>query len=192
FNPTYSNKDDYNVILFIKSKLVSNLYRNEFEELWSGIFGSGKVSRFHKVFYPNGSIEVYFCPEDSCSSQLIEKIDEADRSIYFMVFTFTHPGIAEALVRAKSRGVEVKGIIERFGNNKWSKFTYLSSNNVNVKFDDLKTLLHVKVFIIDNQTVITGSFNPTLSADKYNDENLVIINDKTITRQFLNKFDELW
>ena len=52
--------------------------------------------------------------------------------------------------------------------------------------------MHHKVFVIDNQSVVTGSFNPTLSADTKNDENLLIMHDEKIAKAFLGEFYSLW
>ena len=42
--------------------------------------------------------------------------------------------------------------------------------------------MHHKVFIIDEEIVITGSFNPSKNADTRNDENILIINKKTMKK----------
>jgi phosphatidylserine/phosphatidylglycerophosphate/cardiolipin synthase-like enzyme len=51
--------------------------------------------------------------------------------------------------------------------------------------------MHHKVFIIDNNTIITGSFNPSKAANEKNDENILIINNKDIAKRFLEEFDYL-
>ena len=51
--------------------------------------------------------------------------------------------------------------------------------------------MHHKVFIIDNRTVITGSFNPTKNGDTRNDENILIIHDEKIAGKYLEEFNEL-
>ena len=48
------------------------------------------------------------------------------------------------------------------------------------------------MFIIDNETVVTGSFNPTLSGDTRNDENILIIHDKEIAKEFLEEFENMF
>ena len=63
---------------------------------------------------------------------------------------------------------------------------------MSVKKDTNKYKMHHKVFIIDNETVVTGSFNPTASAENKNDENIIIIKDKNIAGSFLKEFDRLW
>ena len=52
--------------------------------------------------------------------------------------------------------------------------------------------MHNKVFVIDNKTVITGSYNPTKNANERNDENILIIHDKKIAEKFLNEFNNLY
>jgi len=52
--------------------------------------------------------------------------------------------------------------------------------------------MHHKVFIIDNETVITGSFNPTKNADLRNDENILIIHNKWIAKKYLKEFEKVW
>jgi phospholipase D len=52
--------------------------------------------------------------------------------------------------------------------------------------------MHHKVFIIDKEAVVTGSYNPTKSGNTRNDENMLIIHDKEIANQFLEEFDFVW
>lgn len=51
--------------------------------------------------------------------------------------------------------------------------------------------MHHKVFIVDEKIVVTGSFNPTMSGDIRNDENIVIIYDKEIASEFLEEYDRV-
>jgi phosphatidylserine/phosphatidylglycerophosphate/cardiolipin synthase-like enzyme len=48
--------------------------------------------------------------------------------------------------------------------------------------------MHQKVFIIDRETVITGSMNPTGNGDKHNDENVLIIHDPLIAEKFMEEY----
>ena len=73
-----------------------------------------------------------------------------------------------------------------------SQFMRLNYSGIDVVKDGNKNNLHHKVFIIDEETVITGSFNPTGSGDKRNDENILIIKDKEIVRQFKEEFDTVY
>ncbi len=53
-------------------------------------------------------------------------------------------------------------------------------------------LMHHKVFVIDGQIVVTGSYNFTASAEKSNDENLVVIDNPEIAAQFIKEFQRVY
>ena len=53
-----------------------------------------------------------------------------------------------------------------------------------MRIDYIPTIAHNKVIIIDNKTVITGSFNFTRSAQKYNAENVLIIHDPKLAEKY--------
>jgi len=53
-------------------------------------------------------------------------------------------------------------------------------------------ILHHKVSIIDERTVITGSYHFTSSAERDNDENLVIVDDPTLARTYLDEFERVY
>jgi phosphatidylserine/phosphatidylglycerophosphate/cardiolipin synthase-like enzyme len=52
--------------------------------------------------------------------------------------------------------------------------------------------MHHKVMIIDEQTVVTGSYNFSANAEERNDENLLIIDNPELARQFEVEFDEIF
>jgi phosphatidylserine/phosphatidylglycerophosphate/cardiolipin synthase-like enzyme len=52
--------------------------------------------------------------------------------------------------------------------------------------------MHHKVIIIDDTTVITGSFNFTKSADEINDDNVIIIHDASVARAFLQEYARVY
>jgi phosphatidylserine/phosphatidylglycerophosphate/cardiolipin synthase-like enzyme len=51
--------------------------------------------------------------------------------------------------------------------------------------------MHHKTFIIDKETVITGSFNPTGGGDKRNDENILIIENKDLAKEFMEEYQKV-
>ena len=51
--------------------------------------------------------------------------------------------------------------------------------------------MHHKVFIIDEEVVITGSMNPSKGGDTRNDENVLIIKDKEIARVFMEEYNDV-
>ena len=108
-----------------------------------------------------------------------------------MTYSFTDKSIADALL-AKSKHIKVKGVIEAQRiSQPYNKYNYLKEQGVNVITDKNKATMHHKVFIIDEKTVVTGSFNPTKSANEANDENMVIIRDKDIALEYLTEFNRV-
>lgn len=133
--------------------------------------------------------EVYFCPEDECQTHLIEKIGKAEKSIYFLVYSFTDNEIADELLGKIGEGVIVRGFFDKSQNSKWSVYPELEEKaDVQVYG---KGVLHHKVFIIDNETVVTGSYNPTQNGNENNDENMLVLHDKRIAASFLAEFNSL-
>ena len=192
FNPTDNdNNFNNNNVVVIYSNILAKNYEGEFDELWNGKFGKGSKVDNPIIYINNIRIENYFCPEDRCASHIIDLIKNAKRDIYFMSFSFTNEVIADALI---SKGnLEISGVLDSSqSSNKFSQLERLKGFGIKVKKDSNKYKMHHKVFIIDNETVVTGSFNPTLSGDTKNDENLLIIHDKKIANAFLREFDGLW
>ena len=186
-NPTERGftKNNNHLILINSKELVEN-YEQEFQELKKGIFGEGKQTKNTKIIFKDAIIENYFCPEDNCAQKIIDKINKAEKSIYFMTFSFTHQGIAQAIVNKKN--LNIKGIIEKTQQVKGNKFNFLKQNNISVIYDSNPYKMHHKVFIIDDKITILGSMNPTLAGDEVNDENILIIENEEIANKFTQEF----
>ncbi len=193
FNPTENcaYKNNNNMII-IESKYLAENYEQEFNELWNGVFGKGNRVEDPIIYLNNKRIENYFCPEDDCALQVQKQIQKANKSIYFLAFSFTHDAIATDLVLKHYEGVDVRGVFEKTRISQYSKYHLLEYQGMDVIKDNNKYTMHHKVFIIDNQTVITGSFNPSENADKRNDENVLVIEDEGIVQEYLEEFEYVW
>ncbi len=187
-NLAHNEKDDNNLVI-IESELIAKAYSAEFYELWAKQKNQASAK---SGFAVNGTkIEVYFCPEDNCADKVSSQIQKANSSVKFMAFSFTSPQIATDLVIAKERGVIVQGVMEKSQKSNDSKHDFLQFQEIDARWDGNSATMHHKVFIIDSQTIITGSFNPTKSADTRNDENLVIIHSKDIASQFEEEYSRV-
>lgn len=181
-----------NNILIIESYHLARNYEKEFEELWNLEFRQGDPAPY-PYFYLNGNlVEILFCPEDNCEQRIIERIREAESSVYFMSFTFTSPSIANSLIIKHYNGLDVRGVVETRQSSGYSVFGLLEHQGIDVRRDSSPYSMHHKVFIIDNRTVITGSYNPTRAANYRNDENILILHDELIAQRFLFEFDWLF
>ncbi|MGM5487963.1 MAG: phospholipase D-like domain-containing protein [Nanobdellota archaeon] len=181
-----------NNLLIINSPALAQNYREEFKELWSGSYGAGRPVRHSRILFNNHSMENYFCPEDHCKAAVIRALEGAESAVYFMVFSFTDTDIANLLLRRADEGVHVRGVLEkRRINMQYNQFTALN-DTIEVLPDANPATLHHKVFIIDNRTVITGSYNPTKSGNERNDENMVIITQPDIVEAYVAEFQKIY
>lgn len=188
-NPTGNDAHkNNNNLLLIESVLLAENYEDEFQEMWNGVFKKGNKVEKPSLLLNGKRIKNYFCPEDSCAEQVKEELQKAETSIYFMTFSFTHDGIANILLLKNLDGVEVKGVMEVKQISEHSEFNRLMQNQVDVRKDGNKNNLHHKVFIIDGKTVVTGSFNPSANGDQKNDENVIIIEDAEMAKEFTEEF----
>ncbi len=162
-------------------------------------------------------VRAYFTPYDEESSLsrvdliYMEYIDQVQSSIRFAIFAFTHPDIADRMIDAAAgRGVTVKGVFDRHwhsGNQYALHHRFINAltdvPNIHIKYDgnwnhvignDLHgSKIHNKLMMADvdtdNPFVMTGSFNFSKAASyKGNDENFLVIYDKSIAKAYSNNF----
>ncbi len=154
------------LIVFAKDDIVSQLkYRFSSEALVQ----STAVSA-------SGTIEVAFSPNKGATQAITKALAEARSSILVSAYSFTSKDIAKALLDAKQRNLEVKIILDKSQvSQRYSASTFFSNLGFDLRIDVKHAIYHNKVMIIDNVTVITGSFNFTKAAETRNAENVLII-----------------
>lgn len=192
-NDTYRNNNN---ALVIRSRQAVANYQAEFDEMFAqGRFGPSSPSTTPNVQFAQDGIPIgaYFAPEDDVIRAIDDALSRAQRSIRFMTFSFTVDEMADILVSRAGAGVNVQGIFERTGSEtEFSELTPLFCAGLQVRQDGNPFVLHHKVFIVDDVTVITGSFNISDNATTSNDENLVIISDPDLAAQYNAEFNRRW
>jgi len=181
YNPT-DKKVKANNVVVIPSRFVAENFNEEFKELRAASFGRGSRVRHPVVVYNNASIRTAFCPEDTCASVVLEVLKTAKERIRFMTYSFTDDVIGSFLASAP---VRVEGIFDSSQLGQYSEYQRLAGKSV------VKKGIHHKVFIVDNSTVITGSYNPSKNGNERNDENVLVISDAVVAGQFNKEFDRL-
>ena len=120
---------------------------------------------------------VYFSPDGGGTEAIVREIDEARQRIWVLAYSFTSAPIAEALVAAHKRGVEVLAVLDKSNQTgKYTAATFLTNAGITTLIDDQHAIAHNKVMVIDDRTLITGSFNFTKAAETRNAENLLVMN----------------
>jgi phosphatidylserine/phosphatidylglycerophosphate/cardiolipin synthase-like enzyme len=189
FNPSYAGDlyNDNNLIILESPSLAKN-YLNEFMNLKRK---ANEQTPNPVVLFNNLPIENYFCPRDHCQENVYSALSKANASIYFMIFSFTDDDLGDLVVE-KSQSLDIKGVLERSQNSTYSEYAKFMQNNLSVHWDANPSLMHHKVFIIDNATVITGSYNPSQNANKNNYENILIIHNAEIAQAYLKEFERVY
>lgn len=119
---------------------------------------------------------VCFTPGEKCTEQIISTIDQSKKSILVQAYTFTSKPITESLIKAKNWGVDVRVILDKTQiHSKYSVINELFKQEIPIWIDLKPAISHNKIIIIDNQKIITGSFNFTSAVESRNAENLLII-----------------
>lgn len=138
-------------------------------------------------------VATYFSPEGGCPDAIVALIDDAEESIDCAIYTFTSREIAQALVRAHNRGVQVRVIMDRNqAAEGYAKKRYLSKKGISVRVHIGDGIMHNKFMVVDTAIVLTGSYNWTSSANRWNYENIVIIKSPALAKVFEEQFDKLW
>lgn len=140
-------------------------------------------------------VENYFSTHDHIAKHVTSKLAEARQSIHFLAFSFTHKGIAETMLGRARSGVQVQGVFEKSqtaGNHSEYQTLRAAGSPVLVLLDGNPRNMHHKVIVIDGETTVAGSFNFSDSADRTNDENVVIFRSPSVARQFETEFQTVF
>jgi phosphatidylserine/phosphatidylglycerophosphate/cardiolipin synthase-like enzyme len=194
----YTDGDTYhlnnNMIIINSSQLAEN-YTTEFEKMFvKKLFGPNKTKGVPNPVITIGGVKVenYFAAEDGVAQHIIDNLNGAKESIYFLAFSFTHDGIGTAVRDKAKAGVKVGGVFETTGSSTpYSEYTKMKKVGLEVYTDGNPWVMHHKVFIIDGQTVIFGSFNFSDNADKSNDENVLIVHDPKLAKTFTDEYNRI-
>lgn len=142
-NPTNNgaHKNNNNLLLIESSTLADN-YEAEFQEMWDGTYKKGENVLNPNVKVGDVMFENYFCPEDHCANHIKEELQKAETSIHFMTFSFTHEGIANAMLLKHLDNVSVEGVMEARQVSKYSQFMRLDTAGIDVVKDSNKNNMH--------------------------------------------------
>ncbi|MEX1247310.1 MAG: phospholipase D-like domain-containing protein [Anaerolineales bacterium] len=188
----YGNRNN---LVRVRSAALAENYLVEFEEMWAGQFGSNSpANTLHPRLAINGDlVETYFSPEDGNLEHLIALVDGAEDSIYFLAFSFTTDELADALLAAQARGVEIRGVMDNTqAAHPASEYQRLVDGGMAVRIDGEGGSLHHKVLVIDGAIVVTGSYNFSANAENRNDENTLVIHSAELASEFIEEFWRIW
>ena len=183
-------------------------------------FGIAKASGpARTVFVGKVPVQVLFAPHHRNDANhglnlLASTLSQAKRRVDMALFVFSAQQLTEVLAELQRRRVELRLLADAgFASRPFSEV--LDLLGVAMADQDCKLeaanqplpsplegvgiarlpggdKLHHKVAVIDNRTVITGSFNWSPSAAHQNDEVLLVIHSPQLAAHFTREIDRLW
>jgi phosphatidylserine/phosphatidylglycerophosphate/cardiolipin synthase-like enzyme len=174
---------------------IAARYAQRFDVLAAGRFGENATAGIPApaIVLPDGArVAVYFSPGGEAADAVTEALTGARQSVRLMGYLLTLEDQADALMAARRAGLEVQVILdERNMDNSQSQAARLQAAGVEVLPDGNCFALHHKVYIIDDRLVVTGSANFTATADRFNDENTLIIEDPALAAHYIAEFERV-
>lgn len=200
FTTTGTHRNLNHVVIFHDIG-VAAAYQSEFDQLRDGIFGarSPKITSSDPLTLDieGRPVQIMFSPDNIPELRIVNEILKAQTSAYFMMFTFAKSTTIDDALITKLQGgnFEVVGVLDGTQSaHKWSPHKTLINEGAKLRRETLpnKGKLHHKLIVLDDHTVIGGSFNYTGPANRYNDENLFLVRDPDVAAFFKNEVKRVY
>ncbi len=147
-----------------------HLHGNLMAGVWSAEFAEALTHRQAEGAVSVGGSQLawYLLPEASSHglARLIQLIDSARKTVCVAMFTWTHPDLTDAIIRAHARGIHVELVLDHNGVRGASKVAAerLARAGIDIAASDRPGLLHHKMAWIDGEVLVLGSANWTRAA----------------------------
>ena len=140
-------------------------------------------------------ISVYYNQERELNKEIISEIRDADKFVYFAVYTFTRADIKDALLAAKYRGLKIVGLTDREQYEKLEPqqkiIDELKKAGIPVYTQDHSGIMHLKVLVTE-KAYASGSYNWTAAATNLNDEVLEVGRDEPLRQTFQTILEKMF
>jgi phosphatidylserine/phosphatidylglycerophosphate/cardiolipin synthase-like enzyme len=131
----------------------------------------------------NTAAQVYFSPDGGCTNAILKAISHGRSEILIQAYSFLSPSIAQALIVAHRRGVKVGLILDKSERQEGlTPPAEMANAGIAVYLDGVHAIANNRIIIIDNKTIITGSFNFNKASEEMNAENLLILQSEALAK----------
>ncbi len=125
---------------------------------------------------------------------LLQAINEANNTLDIAIYNFEDREIAQAVLNARIRGVSVRIMTDASKAKKNDQTVILDEftrNNIVVKINTSRKM-HLKMAIIDERLIVTGSYNFTEASADENLEQLMTLSNEELAQEWTGIFADLW
>ena len=114
--------------------------------------------------------KLYLTPYDDAQAPLLELLNSAQKKIRLADYSFNLEPVVQILIEKYKSGVDVQLVLDKSqagGKTEVPEITQLKEANVPMKIGSSSKgkIMHLKVVIVDDQIVGSGSYNFTGTAD---------------------------
>lgn len=146
---------------------------------------------------PESSNQTIFTSQGSVARTIERLLLEARVSVDAALYRFTNPRLAQALGKARDRGLRVRLLVDR---NKYQATAVtreiLAENALPFQAiygrKEKGSKLHHKFAVLDRHIVLTGSYNWTIDSEERNFDHMLVLRDPDIVFAYQQEFERLW
>ncbi len=190
---------DKNIMTVVKSQKLAQLVLNKAKTCAKkvAIPGVTALSSGNVCTLKSGQhIDFSFLPDEKADQKLLNLIQGAKKTLKIAMFTWTHKSLAQAVIEKHKKGVKVTAVIDGgqggpqgTGNTVTQMLTTAGVNVILSKANKFK-LMHHKLMLIDEETVVHGSMNWTNAACKKNLDCFAVITN--LAEDDRKNFTSIW
>lgn len=137
---------------------------------------------------------VFYNQDRQANVEVTRIIQDADKFVYFAIYTFTREDIRDALLAAKYKGLDVRGIVDKNQtkalDSQRAIVKDLQNAGIPIVFNDHSYIMHIKTVVTD-KGYVTGSYNWTAAATNLNDEIIEVGRDEYTRKQYEDTLKEV-
>ena len=135
------------------------------------MFTAGPAVALEHALLQNGRVEAYFSPNGGATRAIVRQIDGATQRVWLAGYSFSSDDIADAMIKAKARGVDVRAALDsRNRTLYYSKATRIADVGIDMRLNHRYAIMHHKFVVIDD-VVGLGSMNFSAAGEGRNAEN---------------------
>ncbi|NDA63765.1 MAG: hypothetical protein EBX50_17300, partial [Chitinophagia bacterium] len=133
---------------------------------------TGNLSQ--KVSFP--AVQSAFSPGPACKNLILGELKRAEASLDLCVFTISDDELTRTIAEAHHNGVKVRILTDNDKSlDAGSDIDQLADEGIEIRVDQTENHMHHKFMIRDKKSLLTGSYNWTRSAERFNQENVLLI-----------------
>lgn len=171
---------------------------NKKPSFWTRLWGSSNTIEEEPLEIPTQLkdikakdwVRIYFTPGLDCENNIIKHMNQA-HNVDIVVYSISNPAIVDSILAAHNRGAKVRVITDRTqAKGKGSLVNKISDAGIPVVTNIKHKIEHNKFAVFDGKHVVTGSYNWTTNASKYNSENCLFFDQPD--KEYSERFKYLW